>query len=216
MRRQASDLRLPSVKAHWSITTEEAERAVYIDVEMRVKEPPALIGVQIEDVLDQVVLDPRLAPAARRKGLSVFTFDEVIEGILKRCKREKRVLVAYSQHERELIFRFLGIDVGGLYRDAHKIVRRWKNKYHPDWDLEDNGLKAFLKAIGYERPAYLGESHAAQWLGEVTDMLARVQRYADLTDKKKAAWTKLLHHNQIDCDGMRELVLLAASESSEV
>ncbi len=45
-------------------------------------------------------------------------------------------------------------------------------------------------------------------------MLAGVQKYADLTDKKKAAWTKLLHHNQVDCDGTRELVLLAARETS--
>jgi hypothetical protein len=43
-------------------------------------------------------------------------------------------------------------------------------------------------------------------------MLGKRGAYRALTPVVKAKWTKLLEHNEIDCRGMRALVLLATKE----
>jgi hypothetical protein len=95
------------------------------------------------------------------------------------------------------------------------IAVRWKKECEPKGTLEDRSLKSFLKLINYPRRRYLGELKAAKWIRVVKDALERHGDFDKLTAVQKSFWTKLLEHNAVDCDGMRELVLTAAQELAE-
>jgi hypothetical protein len=92
------------------------------------------------------------------------------------------------------------------------IGRRWINRLHrgavSEWRLAD-----LLRFIGYDVPPHLGKGNAAKRIRDVRRGLAvREGDYSRLTGTQKAKWTKLLAYNRIDCLGMRDIVLLAASE----
>jgi hypothetical protein len=202
---------LPKNEAHRTISPGEAARAIYIDFESTAADPPVLLGAACEDELVQWVLDPRLGDAAAASGLEQLSLADAVQRVLDRCVREERLLVGYSQHERQVIHGELGIDVSDLYRDARMIAVRWKNRTRLALQRDDHELKTFLEAIGYPRRAYLGAHHSAKWIREVTTMLDRKSTFAELTAVKKSFWTKLLEHNAVDCDGMRELTIRAAA-----
>ena len=207
---------LPRNEAHRSITTEEAERAIYIDFQKTVKGPPALLGVQVESNLQQIVLDPRLAGAARASGLEQGNVETILHRLIRWAEDQGRPLVAFSQFERDVIHQCIGRDVSDLYRDARMIAVRWKKACEPKAKLEDRGLKSFLKLIDYPRRRYLGELKAAKWIRVVQEALEKQQGdFEKLTAVQKSFWTKLLEHNQVDCDGMRELVVTAAQRFAE-
>lgn len=194
------------------ISKQEAVDAIYIDFEGFANHPPSLLGVLVGDTLEQVVLEERLRGAAEAKKLRVEPLASVIGALVKRCECERRLLVAYSQHEKDVILQYAGIDLGELYRDARKIAKHWKNARHRDRPIAGYGLKDFLDFIEYHRGKHLGERRTTSRLKAVLDMLDRRSSYEDLTPVVKAKWTKLLEHNEVDCCGMQALVKMAAGE----
>jgi hypothetical protein len=190
------------------ISRPAAERAIYIDFEGFTDQTPALLGILIDDHFEQVVLDPRLQQAAEAKHLRVVSLDAIIKEIVNRANSEKRQIVAYTQHEKNVVLRFANIDLTGPYRDARMIAMRWRRRPFETGNT-DRTLKNYLKAIGFVRGAYLGDRLSTTRLGEVIKMLDERTAYDKLTAVKKAKWTKLLSHNRIDCEGMKALVLYA-------
>lgn len=203
---------LPRNDAHSRITPEEAERAIYIDFEKTVKGPLALIGIQVDTNPAQVVLDPRLAAAAKASSLRLIEPRRALEDLIRWAESDGRRLVGYTQFERQEIHAALGEDMSRLYADARMIGLRWKRACRRGEKLEDRSLKSFLKLIGYPRRAYLGAYNSAKWIRVVTEALEKRERFEDLTAVQKSFWTKLLEHNKVDCDGMRELVCIAAAD----
>ena len=197
---------------HAKISIPEAKRAIYIDVEKLVKEPPALLGILIDDVLEQVVLDPGLQLAATAKGHRFSSFKAEAQNIVKKSKDERRPIVAFTRHELNLFDEYANIDITILYRDARKFAKYWKNKCHYNEPIEGWELKAFLKFIKYPRSKNLGLRKSTKRIREVREMLERRGSFDALTAVKKAHWTNLLKHNAIDCQGMKALVIKAARE----
>lgn len=202
----------PKLREEGLISLAEAKAAIYIDFEGFVELTPSLLGIRIESNLTQVVLDPNLHLAAQAKELPCAGLRETIEELITRCRQERRLIIGYSQHEKLVIKQYAEIDLTGHYRDARMIAKRWKNKLHHGHPLPGWGLKDFLIFINYARGAHLGEQKSTSRLKAVGDMLAKKQDYQRLTPVAKAKWTKLLEHNQIDCEGMQALVLKAAGE----
>lgn len=202
----------PKLSEEGLISLAEARAAIYIDFEGFEDLTPSLLGIRIESSLTQVVLDPKLHLAAEAKNLPSSTLRETIEQLITRCRRERRLIIGFSQHEKTVIKQYGDIDLTGLYRDARMIAKRWKNKRHHGEPLASWGLKDFLAFINYARGAHLGGQKSTSRLKAVGDMLAKKQDYQRLTPVAKAKWTKLLEHNQIDCEGMQALVLKAAGE----
>lgn len=197
---------IPKIEKY--ISMEAAERAIYIDFEGFTDQSPALLGILIDDQFEQVVLDPRLQQAAVAKHLRVVSLDDIIKELMNRANEEKRYVVAYTQHEKNVVRRFADIDLTGPYRDARMIAMRWRRRPFETGNT-DRTLKNYLKAIGFVRGTYLGDRLSTTRLGEVIKMLDERKSYDDLTAVKKAKWTKLLSHNRIDCQGMKALVLHA-------
>jgi hypothetical protein len=194
------------------ITTTEAYRAFYVDFEGFVKKAPALIGIASEYQFEQVVLTPDLEGAARAKNLRLTSLESIGEDVLRRSEAEDRLIVGYSQLERKLLWDHGGIDVGRRYRDARAIGRRWINRLHrrqvSDWSLTE-----MLKFIGYDPPRHMAKGLVTKRLrGVIRGLQVNGGDYAGLTPVQKAKWTKLLAYNRVDCLGMRDLTLRAASE----
>ena len=194
------------------ITDKEAREAIYIDFEGFVEKSPTLVGVLIEGEFEQTVFDLRLFPAAEAKGLQMAALPDFVAEMVELSLKQNRCIVAYSQHEKNLILKYAGIGPGDRYRDARKIAVRWKKRLYPTQNIKGYGLKDFLKFINYPRGDYLGEMETTSRLRAVIGMLERRVNYNKLTPVVKAKWTKLLQHNKIDCTGMCALTLRAAKE----
>ena len=182
------------LKAEARISTAEAERAVYIDFEGIQDHPPALLGILVGEHLEQVVLDVELEAAAVAKQLRLALLLDEMNRLLDLCRREERLIVAYSQHEKNVVRDFAGLDLTGSYRDARMIAKRWKAIRHPAAPIEGRGLKDFLKFINYERGAYLGERKSTSRLEAVRAGLRTRNGYAanasDESEVDKAAGTQ--------------------------
>ena len=209
-------LKESEAKTDACITEKEARQAIYIDFEGFVEKSPSLVGVLIEDEFEQTVFDPRLIPAAEAKGLQVGSLPEFVADMVELSLKSNRCIVAYSEHEKNLVHEYAGINLAARYRDARKIAVRWKKHFHRSERIESNGLKEFLKFINYPRGDYLGKRETTNRLRAVIGMLERKQRYEKLTSVVKAKWTKVLQHNRIDCTGMCALTLRAAKEMGAV
>ena len=194
------------------ITPEEAENAIYVDCEGLKHEAPSLIGIQIRDQIDQVVLDPVLAKVAVARNHRLSSLKIEVVNILERARAESRVIVAYTQHEKKLFKEFADVDVSAVYRDARKIAKYWKNALHSEEEIPGRALKDYLKLVGYPRGAHLGDKKTTKRIKAVRDMIDKRGSYEALTPTKKGQWTKLIDHNRIDCDGMRALVIQCAVE----
>lgn len=194
-----------------AITREEARRAIYVDFEGFADQPPSLLGRACESEIRQIVLDPRLRAVAAGKGLRVASLKPVVEELLEECRRDDRVIVGFTQREKQAIAEHAGLDVSPYYRDAHKVARRWVNRVHPETEISFD-LASFLDFIGYERPRHLGNGNATARLRAVLNGLEARGSFEALTPVQKGKWTKLLDYNQFDCCGTRELTLRAAAE----
>jgi hypothetical protein len=194
------------------ISPSEIERALYLDFEGFVESPPSLAGIRCEDDFHQVVFDDALEPAAAAKGLHLALVDNFLRELLHRCRREDRRLVAFSQHEKNVATLWADVDLASVYCDGRKVAKRWVNRAGRGAELKEWGLKDLLRFISFERPTYLGAQQATQRLGYVRAMLIKRGRYERLTPTAKGKWTKLLAHNKIDCDGLRALMLLTATD----
>jgi hypothetical protein len=194
-----------AVRFEYFLTSEMVKRAIYIDFEGFMDKAPSLIGVAIGSKFYQVALDEGLRLAAAAKNIPVREGDELVRDLLERAVREKRRIVAFSPCEKRICRKYYQLDLSPVYADANRIVKEWVAKAYPELKRRPKSLKAYLKLIGYERAACLGERQAAQRIRAVRGMCMRRGSYEALTGCVKAKWTKLLEYNKIDVLGMREL-----------
>jgi hypothetical protein len=213
------------------VTATEAARALYIDFEGTMTEPPVLLGVYWVDDRGkqkflQYVFEPRLRAAAGAKSLAnagtciyVDSMEAALIEILDVVISENRLLVAWSSHEEKVVegSSLQPSDRAALIarlRDAKATCKRWKNKFHKKvvFPRERRGgrntLRNFMKLIGNEAPPCLRP--AAARIRYVMKQLGKRGSYTDLTRVAKAKWTKLLAHNHWDCYGTREVLTIAS------
>lgn len=197
------------------ISSEEIERAIYLDFEGFQETPPAMAGILCADHFEQVVFDDALQSAAIEANCRVEYLDDEMRRLLTKCHDEKRRLVAFSQFEKDGCQLYADVDLGEVYCDGRKVAKRWINRACARNRLEGWELKEFLLLIEYPRPRNLGSRQTTQRLHHVRDMLQRRGEYQRLTSVAKAKWTRLLKHNRIDCFGLRELMRRTCSPFEE-
>lgn len=170
---------------------------------------PVIVGCVVEYDFGQMVVDERFYPVTYPTGCKFREFSDVVEDVVARCRDESRVLVAFTRHELNVIEEYTSIDARPIYRDAHKIARRWINRA-----VTDRTFDQFMEFLGYDKPTHFGDGKTTHRLRSVLKGLQARGKgsYEDLTRVQKAKWTKLLQYNRVDCLGMRDLVLRAASE----
>ncbi len=208
--------RTTTAPAAFTLTPDAARRAIYLDFEGFVKEPPSLLGVLIDGSFETLVLDPTLRPAAEAKGLRVTDGTAALRGILERARLEDRIVCAFGNREREAALEDFGVDLGDRYVNVHPIVKRSWKLTRPERPKRGRGqtwsrrggfsLEFFEKGLGLVRPPHLGHGHATKRLRGVRQALERHGVWSGLTPTAKAKWTKLLDYNETD---VRNLAALA-------
>jgi hypothetical protein len=204
-------MRAVAKKVHTTFSQEEASRAIYMDFEGFKDKTPSLVGILFDGVLTQVVLEPRLFPAAVVKGCKTGSIRDVACDLRERCHAEGRTLVAFSGHELRTFATYSGVDFSDVYRNALLIAKKWWNVFHHGKPT-DRKLKTFLAAIGAPMPASLGVGNATLRLRTVIDMLERRHTYRSLTPVVRKKWRDLLAYNAHDCRGTQRLVAHALRE----
>src|SRR4051812_19919711 len=81
---------------------------VYIDFEGRKEKPPVLLGELWKngdgEEFAQSISDEQLQTArVARRHVTVDALDVVVRRLLERARRENRLIVAWSNHEKEMI-----------------------------------------------------------------------------------------------------------------
>lgn len=214
---------LADTRARWPartfdrLTADEARRALYIDFEGGKDQAPVLLGTMRvrgrspEPIVHQVVVDPTFAPA----GPGFRTFHDAIETLVQRAEHKKRRIVAWSEHELEVVRRECNDDPQLVerferrYSNARRVAERWMNKLHPAEKPASGQLSAYLTLIGYAVPAGAEPGHVGTTIRALRPTL---EAGRPLTPVQKAKWSRLLRHNRHDCAGMRQVCLTAASE----
>jgi len=146
-----------------------------------------------------------------------------IAALTMRSEAEDRMLVSWSRHELVIVQTYIKDNpalVGRFtcrWRDGKLTSKRWKTRVHSDVVFQRDPfrgrhrLEEYTALIGYTGPAYLGQQQAAKRLRDVRDQLKTRGHYKRLTRIAKGKWTKLLEYNWHDCNGLREVVLRAAT-----
>ena len=57
--------------------------------------------------------------------------DKFIGELRAKALKEKRRIVAFSQHEKRVCRKFYGIDLSPAYADARLIAMKWRKKTYP-------------------------------------------------------------------------------------
>jgi hypothetical protein len=87
-----------------NLSLEGLDAGIYFDVEMREADAlPALVGVMIDGEFEIIVLEELLHPAAEYSSLRVREPLSLFENLLLQAERDDCHLIAYSQHEFDLL-----------------------------------------------------------------------------------------------------------------
>jgi hypothetical protein len=123
------------------LTLVQARHAIYIDFEGRKNEAPAVLGTlwmrssrSAEPSTLQYVLDRGLA-RANLPGATATPLPGELNSLLRRCRKQDRVLVGWSLHEVNKVREFvpeLADEFDALYRDAKSVAKAWRSLLHPE------------------------------------------------------------------------------------
>jgi hypothetical protein len=215
------DGRILRAMSRTRITPDEARRALYIDFEGRKGAPPVLLGctrrsrLRTSDSVWQAVTEPRLTPFAVADHIESLALGEAVERILVRAEKRDRLIVAWSEHELDVVREYcpeLLERFEARFRNARDLAERWRNKCHDGVKPPSGALADYLSLTGYEVPEHAGPGRVGDTIRILLDALGRGRRVSDITDKQLRRWDDLRDHNRHDCAGMRSVTILAAEE----
>ena len=211
----------------------DSTRAIYIDFEGTIKDPPSLMGLLYHDqddqaVFKQFVIEPGLYPAGNAKEQCVnLPIEQVFETVAMQCKDEQRILMSWSTREARVIDEYCKSEFLRAYLleniwDVKVEARKWKRNHFPEIRfpyIRGQGrhrLTEYLKLIHYQVPRGHGPGNTGQRVRYVRNQLLRTDGdYLATTAVAKGKWTKLLAHNYHDCNGLREIAIRCTSDSSD-
>ncbi len=203
------------------LSSAEAHSALYIDFEGLTDQPPVLLGTLRrggrgdEPFVHQVVVDPVFAAT----GTETRGFLDAIEIVVVRAEHADRRIVAWSQHELDVVRQHCADDPPLIarferrYVNALGVAKRWIARCHPNERPADGSLGAYLTWIGYEVPPGAGPGHVGD---TIRAMRPTLEAGRPMTARQRSRWTRLLHHNQHDCAGMRAICIQASRELEEL
>ena len=216
-----------NLRAATTLSNEEVERAIWLDIEMRkADEIPAISGWMIDNEYQVAVHDELLIAAAKDKGIRFIDPVVHFEELLGLAEDEGRLIVSYTTHEYNKIQPLsakLGEGLGRKYVSAN--YSKWFERNMPELfeKAQGNqkrksrkkrsfkkksgytlGLKDFLKLdeIGYPQRKKAAIGGAAKSIGEVRDKAIKGSK---LSKSEKTRWTRLWTYLEHDVRGLAHL-----------
>lgn len=204
---ESFNLSIEQKKQESNMSLSDSQRAIYIDFEGFVDHPPALVGVEVEGVFTQFAFHPGLAKAASYKKIELVDPKEYLLSLLARALNERRRIVAFSQHEKNIFKEFFSIDLEPVYADARLLAKKNRKLFQGNTaDVKSlKSLEDYLRALNIGHKNHFGFQKATKKLRYVIDMSTKNENFDDVTPSTKKHWTNLLEYNKIDVVGMRIL-----------
>jgi hypothetical protein len=198
------------------LSSTDARRALYVDFEGGQDRQPVLLGTLrrgrgADPFVHQVVLDPAFAPTRTE----VREFRGAVEAVVVRAEHADRRIVAWSQHELDVVREHCADDPAlvarfeSRYVNALAVAKHWTARCCPEQRPEDRTLGAYLAFIGYDAPPDAERGHVGDTIRALRPTL---EAGRPLTSNQRLRWIRLLTHNQHDCAGMRAVCLRATRE----
>ena len=203
-------------KSSRRLSAAEALRALYIDFEGRIDEPPVLLGVHrrgrgAEPYVQQDVVDATFEGLVPR----YMPLRDAVANVVMRAERRDRRIVAWSEHELKVVRTLADEDPGlvaefeARFVNALAFAKYWRNKLHDGDRPEVGHLADYFALIGYHVPDDAGPGQVG---ATIRDVRARLEDRKLLTPSQQVRWNRLVEHNRHDCAGMRAICLRATRE----
>ena len=202
------------------LTPEQARQALYIDFEGGKGEPPVLLGCGRRtgrgqrQFVPQYITDVRFAPLADDE-VEVLPLTDAVERILQRAKSKDRLIVAWSNHELDVVKEYCPKQVDRFqarYVNARTFAVYWRNACHAGERPATNTLADYLALVDYKVSDGAGPGNVGETVSRIARSLAKGKGEAGLTDDQRRRWCDLREHNLHDCRGMKEVSVRAAEE----
>ena len=204
------------------LTPEEARRALYIDFEGRKDNAPVLLGCAhragrgAKPWVWQAVTDPLFEPLTRADDdIELLALPDAVEQILQRAEAKNRLIVAWSEHELDVVRERCPQHLARLearFVNARAVAVHWRNACHGGERPATSQLADYLALIGYEVSKGAGPGRAGETIRIVSKALKKGQGIGGLTANQRRRWQQLRDHNLHDCHGMKKVCVQAADE----
>ncbi len=212
--------RAATTQPTWAeVTLESLHRALYIDFEGQKDKPPVLLGSATrsgrESWPPQYITDSAFEPLAIAGGMELLTLPAAIERILLRAEAKDRQIVAWSEHELDVVKTYSPQHVARFesrYVNARSYAVRWRNKCHDRKKPGTNALADYMALIEHTVPPEAGPDEVGKTVARARKSLGKGRGVAGLTPDQLRRWEHLREHNRHDCVGMRKICLIAAEE----
>jgi hypothetical protein len=199
---------------------EQARRAIYVDFEGRKNEEPAVLGTlwmpssrSLEPTALQYVLEGGLA-RAKLPGVTPTPLQGELKSLLRRCRKQDRVLVGWSLHEVNKVREFvpeLAEAFDALYRDAKSSAKAWRSTLHPDLLPPHEAVQPKHRLTVYAAWTQClrdsGEKQIGETIGRLRNAVSAGRSYEELSANLQARWQALLVQNMDDCLMTRDVAL---------
>lgn len=203
------------------VTPATIRRALCIDFEGQTDKPPVLLGSARHNGTGgylpvwQCITDATFEPLGGHGAIEVLDLRSAVERILQRAEKKDRQIVAWSNHELDVVRAYcpdLVERFEAKYVNARTFAEYWRNKCHGGRKPPTNTLSDYMALIGHAVPPEAGPGGVGKTIAAMRKSLDKGEGVAGMTDKQLGWWDDLREHNRHDCVGMRKVCLRAAEE----
>ena len=116
---------------------------------------------------------------------------DAVERILVRAEAKDRLIVAWSEHELNIVKEHCPEKLERFeprFVNARRVAVRWRNKCHAGKRPDENTLAAYLDLIGYPVAPGAGPGRAGETIRIVRTSLEKGRGLAGLTENQLHRW----------------------------
>ncbi len=223
------------------LTTEEINRAIYLDFESEGRKrtgeepPPTLGGAMIENVYTPTLLHSDLASAAAARGWGHASLADHLKAVHEQAVAEDRRIVFFNSTESDL-FETHGIDIKESGFDLRESARKSELYKVVFETYEDNDrrfrdpntaqttrdaicpdsfdlLTLIAAELGMERPDSYGAGKTGAHIRYALKQAGKKTDYESWSPGGKTRLTQAVDHNQHDCKAARFVLEHLAANS---
>ncbi len=198
------------------LTAVAAQRGIYLDAQGVRGCPPVVLGILVEEHLDQVIFDTDFADAALAKELRINSAESEVHSLLQLAREEERLVFGFSLRCLEIAGPDEVDELRRLFIDGQQLGSEWwrrggiKSTRSGSSRRSSLSLGELLRMSGVTCHSGLDGKAISKRLRDVRAMMRSRGSYEAMTPVGKGKWTNLLKQNRARCEGLRALMLALA------
>ncbi len=165
-----------------------------------------VLGMLVEEHLDQVIFDTDFADAALAKELRINSAESEARSLLRLAREEERLVFGFSPRCLEMASSVEADQLRPLFVDGQQSATEWCRRQGSNI-RRSLSLGDLLRMTGVICPPGVDGKATSKRLRDVRAMMLARGSYEALTPVGKGKWTNLLKQNRVRCEGLRALML---------